>query len=148
MCAAALKRRRALRTVERKTRETAVTVALKLDGTGRGETKTGVPFLDHMLESFARHGFFDLDGRAPAATSTSTTITRSRTSASCSGARFAQALGDRSGIKRFGEATVPLDEALCTAVVDISGRVVPRLQRDDQRRSGSAPSRPSWCTTS
>ena len=46
--------------VERKTRETSVTVALKLDGTGRGEAKTGVPFLDHMLESFARHGFFDL----------------------------------------------------------------------------------------
>jgi imidazoleglycerol-phosphate dehydratase len=81
--------------VERKTRETSVTVSLKLDGAGRGEAKTGVPFLDHMLESFARHGFFDLK---------------------------VGALGDRAGIKRFGEATVPLDEAVCTAIVDISGR--------------------------
>ncbi len=107
--------------VERKTRETAVTVALKLDGTGRGEAKTGVPFLDHMLESFARHGFFDLK----VAASGDLHIDDHHTVEDVGivvGGRFAQALGDRAGIKRFGEATVPLDEAVCTAIVDISGR--------------------------
>jgi imidazoleglycerol-phosphate dehydratase len=107
--------------VERKTRETAVTVALNLDGTGRGEAKTGVPFLDHMLESFARHGFFDLKVTATGDLHIDDHHTVEDVGI-VMGKAFRQALGDRAGIKRFGEATVPLDEAVCTAIVDISGR--------------------------
>jgi len=107
--------------IDRKTRETAVKVALKLDGSGRGEVSTGVPFLDHMLDSFARHGFFDLKIEAKG----DLHIDEHHTVEDVGivlGKAFAQALGDRSGIKRFGEASVPLDEALCSVVVDISGR--------------------------
>jgi imidazoleglycerol-phosphate dehydratase len=107
--------------IERKTRETQIALALKLDGSGRGEVATGVPFLDHMLESFARHGFFDLKISAHG----DTEIDEHHTVEDVGivlGRAFRQALGDRSGIRRFGEATVPLDEALCSAVVDISGR--------------------------
>jgi len=107
--------------IERKTRETQIVLALKLDGSGRGEVATGVPFLDHMLESFARHGFFDLKVNARG----DTQIDEHHTVEDVGivlGRAFRQALGDRSGIRRFGEATVPLDEALVTAIVDISGR--------------------------
>ena len=107
--------------VERKTRETSVTVALKLDGAGRGEAKTGVPFLDHMLESFARHGFFDLTIKAEGDLHIDDHHTVEDVGIVL-GRAFREALGDRSGIKRFGEASVPLDEAVCTAIVDISGR--------------------------
>jgi imidazoleglycerol-phosphate dehydratase len=108
-------------TIERKTRETAVKIALRLDGNGRSEVATGVPFLDHMLESFARHGFFDLKVEAKG----DLHIDEHHTVEDVGivlGKAFAQALGDRSGIRRFGEASVPLDEALCSAIVDISGR--------------------------
>jgi imidazoleglycerol-phosphate dehydratase len=107
--------------VERKTRETEVKVVLNLDGSGRSAIATGVPFLDHMLESFARHGFFDLEVRA----SGDLHIDEHHTVEDVGivlGRAFRQALGDRAGIRRFGEAMVPLDEALCSAVVDISGR--------------------------
>jgi imidazoleglycerol-phosphate dehydratase len=107
--------------VERKTRETAVNVSLKLDGHGHAEVRTGVPFLDHMLESFARHGFFDLTAEAKG----DLHIDEHHTVEDVGivlGRAFRQALGDRSGIRRFGEATVPLDEAVVNAVVDISGR--------------------------
>lgn len=107
--------------IERKTRETQIALALKLDGAGRGEVSTGVPFLDHMLESFARHGFFDLKVAAHGDTHIDEHHTVEDV-AIVLGRAFRQALGDRSGIRRFGEATVPLDEALCTAIVDISGR--------------------------
>lgn len=107
--------------VERKTRETHVTVALKLDGAGRGAANTGVPFLDHMLESFARHGFFDLKVEAKGDIHIDDHHTVEDVGIVL-GRAFRQALGDRAGIRRFGEATVPLDEAVCTAVVDISGR--------------------------
>src|SRR5580658_4773952 len=92
-------------TVDRKTRETAVKIALKLDGSGRGEIATGVPFLDHMLESFARHGFFDLKIEATG----DLHIDEHHTVEDVGivlGKAFAQALGDRSGIRRFGEATI------------------------------------------
>lgn len=107
--------------VERKTRETSVSVSLKLDGHGHAEISTGVPFLDHMLESFARHGFFDLKVSA----SGDVQVDEHHTVEDVGivlGRAFRQALGDRAGIRRFGSATVPLDEALCSAVVDISGR--------------------------
>lgn len=107
--------------IDRRTRETAVKIALKLDGNGRAEIATGVPFLDHMLDSFARHGFFDLkiDAKGDLHIDEHHTV---EDVGIVLGKAFAQALGDRSGIKRFGEATVPLDEALCSVVVDISGR--------------------------
>ncbi|MGH7935326.1 MAG: imidazoleglycerol-phosphate dehydratase HisB [Candidatus Binataceae bacterium] len=107
--------------VERKTRETAVSVTLGLDGSGDSRVHTGVPFLDHMIESFSRHGFFDLT----VAASGDLHIDEHHTVEDVGiviGRAFRNALGDRSGIRRFGQATVPLDEALCTAVVDISGR--------------------------
>jgi imidazoleglycerol-phosphate dehydratase len=107
--------------VQRKTRETAVAVALRLDGSGRGEINTGVPFLDHMLDSFARHGFFDVRITATGDLHIDDHHTVEDVGIVL-GRAFRQALGDRSGIRRFGNATVPLDEALCTAVVDISGR--------------------------
>jgi imidazoleglycerol-phosphate dehydratase len=107
--------------VERNTRETQVRVVLDLDGRGKAKISTGVPFLDHMLESFARHGFFDLTVQA----SGDVHIDEHHTVEDVGivlGRAFRQALGDRTGIRRFGEAMVPLDEALCSAVVDISGR--------------------------
>jgi imidazoleglycerol-phosphate dehydratase len=96
-------------------------VELKLDGPGATEIHTGVPFLDHMLESFARHGFFALKIEA----SGDLHIDDHHTVEDVGiviGRAFRAALGDGSGIRRFGEATVPLDEALCTAVVALSGR--------------------------
>lgn len=107
--------------VQRKTRETSVAVALKLDGSGHGQVRTGVPFLDHMLESFARHGFFDLKIEAGGDLHIDDHHTVEDVGIVL-GRAFRTALGDRAGIKRFGEATVPLDEAVCTAIVDISGR--------------------------
>jgi imidazoleglycerol-phosphate dehydratase len=107
--------------LERKTRETSVTIALSLDGSGRSEIRTGVPFLDHMLESFARHGFFDLKVEATGDLHIDDHHTVEDVGIVL-GRAFKQALGDRGGIRRFGEATVPLDEALCTAVIDLSGR--------------------------
>ncbi|MDO8434219.1 MAG: imidazoleglycerol-phosphate dehydratase HisB [Candidatus Binatus sp.] len=107
--------------IERKTRETSITVALKLDGSGSGRAETGVAFLDHMLESFARHGFFDLRVAAKGDLQIDDHHTVEDVGIVL-GRAFRTALGERAGIKRFGEATVPLDEAVCTAIVDISGR--------------------------
>ncbi len=106
----------------RKTRETQIAVRLLLDGSGRSDIHTGVLFLDHMLDSFARHGFFDLavEARGDVHIDDHHTV---EDVGIVLGRAFRQSLGDRSGIRRFGEATVPLDEALCTAIVDISGRV-------------------------
>jgi imidazoleglycerol-phosphate dehydratase len=107
--------------IERRTRETRISATLRIDGEGRGEIRTGVPFLDHMLDSFARHGFFDLklDAAGDLHIDDHHTV---EDAGIVLGRAFREALGDRGGIKRFGGATVPLDEALCTAVVDISGR--------------------------
>jgi imidazoleglycerol-phosphate dehydratase len=108
--------------ISRETRETQIAVRLCLDGNGRSKIDTGVPFLDHMLDSFARHGFFDLavEARGDLHIDDHHTV---EDVGIVLGRAFRQSLGDRSGIRRFGEATVPLDEALCTAVVDISGRI-------------------------
>ena len=107
--------------IERRTRETAIEAALRLDGSGHGEIATGVPFLDHMLESFARHGFFDLRLNATGDLHIDDHHTV-EDAGIVLGKSFRAALGDRSGIRRFGHAIVPLDEALCAATVDISGR--------------------------
>ncbi|MDQ3908002.1 MAG: imidazoleglycerol-phosphate dehydratase HisB [Acidobacteriota bacterium] len=107
--------------VARKTKETDIRVALSLDGAGVARVSTGVPFLDHMLELFARHGLFDLEVecRGDLEIDDHHTV---EDIAICLGQALARALGDKAGIARYGEATVPMDEALCRAVVDLSGR--------------------------
>ncbi|HSV06292.1 MAG TPA: imidazoleglycerol-phosphate dehydratase HisB [Candidatus Binatus sp.] len=108
-------------TVSRGTSETDIRVTLKLDGRGSYEVETGVPFLNHMLEIFARHGFFDLTVSARGDVEVDDHHTVEDVGL-CLGQGFREALGDKAGIRRFGEATVPLDEALVTTVVDLSGR--------------------------
>jgi imidazoleglycerol-phosphate dehydratase len=117
--AAGAKARRAR--VSRATKETDITVDLDLDGRGRCEVETGMPFLNHMLESFSRHGFFDLTIRARGDLEIDQHHTVEDVGLTL-GEAFRTALGDKAGIRRFGEATCPLDEALVTAVVDLSGR--------------------------
>jgi imidazoleglycerol-phosphate dehydratase len=107
--------------VARRTRETDVQVELVLDGRGRATVSTGVPFLDHMLEILARHGFFDLSIRASGDLAVDDHHTVEDIGLVL-GQAFREALGDKAGIRRFGEATVPLDEALVSSVVDLSGR--------------------------
>ncbi len=108
--------------ISRQTRETEIALGLRIDGSGQSQIRTGVPFLDHMLQSFARHGFFDLTVEASGDLHVDDHHTVEDVGIVL-GRAFRQALGDRSGIRRFGQATVPLDEALCSAIVDISGRV-------------------------
>lgn len=107
--------------IKRKTKETDIRVALKLDGTGRSEISTGLPFLDHMLELFARHGLFDLEISCRGDLHIDDHHSVEDT-AICLGRAFAEALGDKAGIVRYGHAYVPMDEALARAVVDLSGR--------------------------
>ncbi len=108
-------------TTARSTRETSVSVTLALDGRGRADVATGVPFLDHMLDSFARHGLFDLDVKARGDLEVDQHHTVEDVGLTL-GAALREALGEKVGIRRFGEATVPLDEALVSAVVDLGGR--------------------------
>ena len=107
--------------VERKTKESEVLVELDLDGTGVTEVSTGVPFYDHMLTQLGRHGGFDLTVRTVGDLEVDAHHTVEDT-ALAFGQALREALGDKSGIRRFGDATVPLDEALVQAVVDVSGR--------------------------
>ncbi len=107
--------------VERRTRETEITVELNLDGSGVAEIETGVPFLDHMLDSFARHGFFDLKLRARGDLEVDQHHTVEDVGLAL-GQALREALGDKAGIRRFGDAACPLDEALVDVVVDLSGR--------------------------
>jgi imidazoleglycerol-phosphate dehydratase len=108
-------------TVSRQTKETDIQLGLTVDGRGRAEIATGIPFLDHMLELFAKHGFFDLSVRARGDLDVDYHHTVEDVGLTL-GQAFRDALGDKAGIRRFGEATVPLDEALVTTVVDLSGR--------------------------
>jgi len=108
-------------TVERRTKETDITVTLGLDGRGHYQVDTGIPFLNHMLELFAKHGFFDLAVRAQGDLDVDYHHTVEDVGLAL-GEAFRQALGEKTGIRRFGEATVPLDEALVQVVVDLSGR--------------------------
>jgi imidazoleglycerol-phosphate dehydratase len=107
--------------VERDTAETKVLVELDLDGTGRGEVSTGVPFYDHMLVSWARHSLFDLVVRADGDVEVDAHHTVEDV-AIVLGQALREALGDKVGIRRFGDALVPLDEALVQCAVDVSGR--------------------------
>jgi imidazoleglycerol-phosphate dehydratase len=105
----------------RKTSETDITLTLALDGTGRAEVATGIGFLDHMLTAFARHGLFDLDVQAKGDLHIDFHHTTEDVGIVL-GQALAAALGDKRGIRRFGQALVPMDEALAEVAIDLSGR--------------------------
>lgn len=107
--------------VERKTKETDIKVSLDIDGAGKATIETGMPFLNHMLDSFSRHGFFDIDIRAKGDLEVDYHHTVEDVGLAL-GQAFKDALGEKTGIRRFGEASCPLDEALARVVVDLSGR--------------------------
>jgi len=107
--------------IERKTRETAVTVAINLDGKGQTDVSTGIPFFDHMLTLFAVHGFFDLRLRAQGDIEIDSHHTVEDVGIVL-GDAIDKALGERQGIRRYGFAATPMDEALATVVVDLSRR--------------------------
>ena len=107
--------------ITRATRETDIALALKLDGDGGGDRTTGVGFLDHLLDAIARHGRLDLDVRASGDLETGPHHTVEDTGLVL-GQALDQALADRAGIARFGEATVPMDESRASAAIDVSGR--------------------------
>lgn len=107
--------------LQRTTSESDVLVELHLDGTGRSEISTGVPFYDHMLTALAKHSLMDLTVQATGDTHIDVHHTVEDVAITL-GEVLKTALGDKSGIRRFGEASVPLDEALARAVVDVSGR--------------------------
>jgi imidazoleglycerol-phosphate dehydratase len=108
-------------TIERRTGETDVRLSLELEGSGAGTRETGVGFLDHMLDLLARHGRIDLDVNVSGDLETGAHHTAEDT-AIVLGQALDQALGDRSGIVRYGTATVPMDEARASCAIDISGR--------------------------
>ncbi|WP_136192209.1 MULTISPECIES: imidazoleglycerol-phosphate dehydratase HisB [Actinomyces] len=115
--------------IERATSESSVVVELNLDGTGRTDISTTVPFYDHMLTALGKHSLIDLTVHASGDTDIDVHHTVEDT-AICIGEALRTALGDKRGIRRFGDALVPLDEALAQAVVDISGR--PYLMHDGE----------------
>ncbi|MDB4931872.1 MAG: Imidazoleglycerol-phosphate dehydratase [Myxococcaceae bacterium] len=108
-------------TVTRTTRETSITVTLDLDGQGNADVQTPIPFLSHMVDQLARHGGLDLTVRATGDVEIDGHHT-TEDLAIVLGRAVEQALGDRRGIRRYGEATLPMDEALCQVALDLSGR--------------------------
>lgn len=120
--------------ITRNTNETQVRVALNLDGTGQQKLNTGVPFLDHMLDQIARHGLIDLDIEATGDVHIDNHHTVEDVGITL-GMAVAKAIGDKKGIRRYGHAYVPLDEALSRVVVDFSGR--PGLHIDVKFTAGS-----------
>ena len=121
-------------TVTRNTLETRITVSLNLDGSGQARFDTGVPFLEHMLDQIARHGLIDLDITAQGDLHIDAHHTVEDLGITL-GQAFARAIGDKKGIRRYGHAYVPLDEALSRVVIDFSGR--PGLHIDIPFTSGS-----------
>jgi imidazoleglycerol-phosphate dehydratase len=107
--------------IDRRTAETDVQLTLALDGEGAGERDTGVGFFDHMLDLLARHGRFDLSVKARGDLQTGAHHTVEDVGI-CLGQAFDRALGDRAGIYRYGQATVPMDESRASCAIDISGR--------------------------
>jgi imidazoleglycerol-phosphate dehydratase len=120
--------------VQRRTKETDVRVKLNLDGSGRAKIETALPFLDHMLELFARHGLFDLEVACKGDLEIDDHHSVEDIALTL-GQALRQALGDKHGINRYGEAVVPMDEALCRSVIDLSGRfyLVYEVQTKRQR---------------
>src|SRR6266702_292290 len=108
-------------TIERITKETRIKLSLDVDGTGKGAICTSVPFLDHMLNLFARHGLFDLEVDAKGDIDIDFHHTVEDIGIVL-GDAFRQALGEKKGIRRYGQATVPMDETLASVAVDLSGR--------------------------
>jgi imidazoleglycerol-phosphate dehydratase len=108
-------------TVVRETKETKVELTLNLDGTGQADISTGVGFFDHMLEQIAKHGALDLSVKTVGDTHVDSHHTIEDTALAL-GQALREALGDKSGIRRFGAALIPLDESLAQVVVDLSGR--------------------------
>ena len=115
--------------ITRTTRETDIALTLSLDGSGAGTRQTGVGFLDHMLDAVARHGRFDLDVRAAGDLQTGPHHTVEDVGIVL-GQALDKALGDRAGIARYGEATIPMDEARASAVIDVSGRPMAVFEGD------------------
>lgn len=107
--------------IARKTAETKVTVEVNLDGTGKGDIATTIPFLDHMLNLLARHGFFDLKVQSRGDIDVDYHHLVEDVGI-CLGSALREALGKREKINRYGSATVPMDESLCAVSLDISGR--------------------------
>jgi imidazoleglycerol-phosphate dehydratase len=107
--------------IERKTKETDITISLDLDGTGAYNIKCGVPFMDHMFGHIAKHGFFDLTLKAKGDTHIDDHHTVEDLGIAF-GQALKKALGESRGIRRYGEATVPMDETLAEVVMDLSGR--------------------------
>ena len=107
--------------VRRKTKETDVRVKLNLDGSGKSQISIGLPFLEHMLELFAKHGLFDLHVTCNGDLEIDDHHSVEDIAITL-GQALGQALADKAGINRYGEAVVPMDEALCRAVIDLSGR--------------------------
>ena len=138
-------------TVDRKTGETDIALTLSLDGSGTPDVRTGIPFFDHMLTLFARHGLFDLTVVAKGDIEVDFHHTVEDVGITL-GQALAKALGDKAGIRRYGSAYVPMDEALARVVVDCSGR--PYLAYEAPRgvesigmfpfRPGSPFMSPSW----
>ncbi len=114
--------------IERTTKESDVRVSLDLDGTGQASCETGVPFFDHMVQQLGRHGGFDLTVLTKGDLEVDAHHTVEDTSLAL-GAALKEALGDKAGLRRFGDAVVPLDECLVQAAVDLSGR--PYLVHDE-----------------
>jgi imidazoleglycerol-phosphate dehydratase len=107
--------------VARKTKETDITIDLDVDGSGQASIETGMPFFNHMLDAFSRHGFFNIAIRATGDLEVDYHHTVEDVGLTL-GQAFKEALGDKAGIRRFGEASCPLDETLAKVVVDLSGR--------------------------
>ncbi len=108
-------------TISRKTNETQIELSLNLDGSGQSRLETGVGFLDHMLNLFARHGVFDLDVKCIGDLHVDQHHTVEDIGI-CLGQAFREALGDKKGIRRYGHFTLPMEETLVTTTVDLSGR--------------------------
>ena len=107
--------------VSRRTKETSIVLKLNVDGSGKSKVKTGVPFFDHMLTLSSKHGIFDLDLKAKGDVDVDYHHTVEDVGI-CLGEAFKKALGTKEGIERYGDAKVPMDEALSEIVLDISGR--------------------------
>jgi imidazoleglycerol-phosphate dehydratase len=108
-------------TVERKTKETEIVASVDLEGSGKADIETGMPFFNHMLDSFSRHGLFDIELQARGDLEVDYHHTVEDVGLAL-GEAFKKALGDKQGIRRFGEASCPLDETLAKVVIDLSGR--------------------------
>jgi imidazoleglycerol-phosphate dehydratase len=108
-------------TITRTTKETDITVSINLDGSGKSDISTGIPFIDHMLVLFAKHGFFDLDAKAVGDIEIDYHHTIEDLGLTL-GEAISKALGDKAGIRRYGSCLLPMDEALVQIALDLSGR--------------------------